>query len=380
MKQPTSSPTFPEFRNIFSTMGRLSDIYFGEKKGKNRKNFGFIRFEGVKNPKELESKLNEAKYRNQILEINIERHGRKAPPQSFPQPKNSGMFRSQPHQNAPEISRTRRMDPRRDGVSYADITRGSNHNHTNYPPPPPCNHLFHHKSYPMFFILTKIWTVTSSLTFWSTPTFKTIISNFGEIVVPFEGITDRVDLSCIKLCILTGIKRKLNDEITARVLEPSLLAPAHSSFKHANPRTNPNMDFRPPPIIQPPPTEIPSAGCVRHLLADRKKSRPRENEISCWSDGDGCLVRPAFQRELKVLDRNQVKPAEEYIRRPCHCRREEIRGLRGRAAKSEIEMWQKRVARAADDLTSCVQRWYVFPARDRAAGDAFFGEKKGLPE
>ncbi|XP_023754450.1 uncharacterized protein LOC111902872 [Lactuca sativa] len=69
--------TKAEFRTIFSSFGKLSDIYFGEKKGKNRKNFGFIRFLEVDYTQEMESKLNGTRCRNNVLEINIERHGRK---------------------------------------------------------------------------------------------------------------------------------------------------------------------------------------------------------------------------------------------------------------------------------------------------------------
>ncbi|KAL4576476.1 hypothetical protein LXL04_012570 [Taraxacum kok-saghyz] len=71
--------TKAEFTSIFSSFGKLVDIYFGEKKGRNGKNFGFIRFEGVEDEKQLEQKLNSAKCRSNYFEVNIERHRRKDP-------------------------------------------------------------------------------------------------------------------------------------------------------------------------------------------------------------------------------------------------------------------------------------------------------------
>ena len=74
--------TKKEFRSIFSKFGRLSDIYFGSRKGKNGKNFGFIRFVGVENVKAKEAELNGTKCRYATLEINIAKHQRKPPPPS----------------------------------------------------------------------------------------------------------------------------------------------------------------------------------------------------------------------------------------------------------------------------------------------------------
>lgn len=74
--------TKSEFRKIFSRFGRLSDVYFGGKKGVNGKCFGFIRFQGVEDTKEMESMLNGTKCRNNTLKINIAKHERKIPGQS----------------------------------------------------------------------------------------------------------------------------------------------------------------------------------------------------------------------------------------------------------------------------------------------------------
>lgn len=69
----SNGATKTESRKIFSRMGRLSDIYFGGNKGKNGKNYGFIRFLEVLDAKDLESKLNGVTFRNNKLEINIAR-------------------------------------------------------------------------------------------------------------------------------------------------------------------------------------------------------------------------------------------------------------------------------------------------------------------
>ncbi|CAH1435768.1 unnamed protein product [Lactuca virosa] len=69
--------TKSEFRKLFSHVGRLTDIYFGDKRGYNGKNFGFIRYIGVDQPKEMEKRLQGVQCRGKILEINIAKHGRK---------------------------------------------------------------------------------------------------------------------------------------------------------------------------------------------------------------------------------------------------------------------------------------------------------------
>lgn len=68
--------TKEEFRRIFNPFGTLSDIYFGGRKGKNGKNFGFIRFTGGTDTKTLEARLNGTLCKNNKLEINIVKHER----------------------------------------------------------------------------------------------------------------------------------------------------------------------------------------------------------------------------------------------------------------------------------------------------------------
>ncbi|CAI9273456.1 unnamed protein product [Lactuca saligna] len=78
---PTGA-TKDEFRRIFNAFGKLTDIYFGGRKGKNGKNFGFIRYSGVEDKRMLEAKLNGTICRSCMLEINIARHER-APPETI---------------------------------------------------------------------------------------------------------------------------------------------------------------------------------------------------------------------------------------------------------------------------------------------------------
>ncbi|CAH1425847.1 unnamed protein product [Lactuca virosa] len=68
--------TKEEFRKTFSRFGTITDIYFGGRKGKNGKNYGFIRFTGVHDIKDLETKLNGTKCRSNTQEVNIARHSR----------------------------------------------------------------------------------------------------------------------------------------------------------------------------------------------------------------------------------------------------------------------------------------------------------------
>ncbi|CAI9266454.1 unnamed protein product [Lactuca saligna] len=71
--------TKEEFRKIFKPFGELTDIYFGGRKGKNGKYFGFIRFKGVRDVGSLEAGLNGMLCRNHKLDINIAKHERKLP-------------------------------------------------------------------------------------------------------------------------------------------------------------------------------------------------------------------------------------------------------------------------------------------------------------
>ncbi|CAH1442146.1 unnamed protein product [Lactuca virosa] len=49
---------------------------------------------------------------------------------------------------------------------------------------------------------------------WSDSNFNKIVSNFGRIIVLFDGIKNRVDLSFVKVSILTSLKKKLNEELS----------------------------------------------------------------------------------------------------------------------------------------------------------------------
>lgn len=78
-QHPTGA-TKVDIKKIFSPFGKLTDVYFGEKSGRNGKNFGFIRFVDVPDVKVLQEQLNRILCRNNKLEINVERHKRKDAP------------------------------------------------------------------------------------------------------------------------------------------------------------------------------------------------------------------------------------------------------------------------------------------------------------
>ncbi|CAI9274475.1 unnamed protein product [Lactuca saligna] len=112
--------TKTEFKKIFSSFGRLSDVFFVDKKGKDRKNFGFIRYLGVESVKEMEPKLNGVKCIKNILEINLEKHGRKVPLRGHFQSNRAWKNRTNSVQTILGISKARTTFP-----------------HPPPPPPPP---------------------------------------------------------------------------------------------------------------------------------------------------------------------------------------------------------------------------------------------------
>ncbi|KAL4555962.1 hypothetical protein LXL04_038596 [Taraxacum kok-saghyz] len=69
-----------ELRNTFSRFGKLTDVYMGNKAGRNGQYYVFIRFTGVKDIKELEEKLDGTLYRGKRLSVNLAKHRRKEPP------------------------------------------------------------------------------------------------------------------------------------------------------------------------------------------------------------------------------------------------------------------------------------------------------------
>lgn len=72
-----------ELRRIFSSYGRLSDILTGQQKGKNDKNYAFIRFLDVVNT-ELEMRLVGKALNGMLLDVNLARYDRKEVPHNHP--------------------------------------------------------------------------------------------------------------------------------------------------------------------------------------------------------------------------------------------------------------------------------------------------------
>lgn len=65
--------------------------------------------------------------------------------------------------------------------------------------------------------ITWIRIVGLPIRLWNNSNFSAIGGKFGKIVVPIDHITSRVDLSVVKLAILTDKLTKINDEIQVEV-------------------------------------------------------------------------------------------------------------------------------------------------------------------
>ncbi|CAH1427400.1 unnamed protein product [Lactuca virosa] len=237
-----------EFRRIFSQFGKMTDIYFGERNGKNGKNYDFIRFTDVTDAKDMETRMNGKICRNNVLEINIARHGRKAP---ITKPIIGNNIRKGPVHRNNGKGGSGFIDSR----SYADVTRRKNLNEENqggsnaqapaislipdtmmerwihkftligealsldHLGPLPALMSIHSDKvaevkYPggMMALLSFSSTVAAK-EFLENKNFSEITRSFGRILAPFNEIKDRVDTSCVKIGILTRWKKKLNEEV-----------------------------------------------------------------------------------------------------------------------------------------------------------------------
>lgn len=73
---------FPEgvssihFREVFSPLGKLRDVYIPKKKDCYGSPFAFIRYADVVDPDEMVVKMKQVKMENVKLSINIAKHGR----------------------------------------------------------------------------------------------------------------------------------------------------------------------------------------------------------------------------------------------------------------------------------------------------------------
>lgn len=113
--------TKTEFKKIFYPFGRLSDVNFEGKRDRNGKNFGFIRFVGVSDVRELERKLNGTKCRNNSLEVNVERRKRNPPAKQF-QANKQVPFSSKVNVNGGGNPIRNVGGSFKDGRSFADVT------------------------------------------------------------------------------------------------------------------------------------------------------------------------------------------------------------------------------------------------------------------
>ncbi|KAL4585151.1 hypothetical protein LXL04_009766 [Taraxacum kok-saghyz] len=71
----------------FKEFGRIVDVFVARKTNSRGRKFGFVRFIGIKEVKEMEEKLNKVQWENFRLKANVARYGRKSTIPSQPPPK-----------------------------------------------------------------------------------------------------------------------------------------------------------------------------------------------------------------------------------------------------------------------------------------------------
>ncbi|KAL4580478.1 hypothetical protein LXL04_016672 [Taraxacum kok-saghyz] len=179
-----------EFQKTFGRFGRLSDVYMGLNTGKDGQHYVFIRFLGVQDTREMETKLDGTILRGKRLAVNISKHDRrplqanvgwKLPPcKPIPRPptggaknfwEDSGRWKSSLTQLC--WADTANIDTRR--VAWVRI-------------------------------------VGLPIRLWGQKNFTAITKQFGETIAPFDGLANRVDLSCAKIGILTEHRARINTE------------------------------------------------------------------------------------------------------------------------------------------------------------------------
>nr|KAJ0195626.1 hypothetical protein LSAT_V11C700343790 [Lactuca sativa] len=220
-----------EIREAFGRFGRVTDVYMGDKKGKNGKYFVFVRFGEVKNVMELEEKINGMTYRGNKLEVNLARHKRK----DLPNPNTTNTYHWL-HKTS-LIGEALTLDHlghlpkllRDNGETDLEI---------KYVGGLRVLFLFDSSVDAKDFLNNKNkWKETLKWVNWSDKTdmqvervawiriiglplylwgernFASIIEGFGKTIAPYEDLSNRVDLSCPKIGILTSRKTRINEEL-----------------------------------------------------------------------------------------------------------------------------------------------------------------------
>ncbi|CAH1447309.1 unnamed protein product [Lactuca virosa] len=277
---PTGA-TKDEFRKIFNSFGKLTDIYFGGRKGKNGKNFGFIRYSGVDDKRTLEAKLNGTVCRSNKLEINIAKHERTLPKtnnrkfqssipfkvnvgggfvgnRSYAEVAGAGAEPEIPQNQSPVNPPIRlQVDDRMMRLTTGNCLIGEvkTLDHLGHLPALmsiysdagvkvkyaggmkaiiafdsatlATNFLKIEDNWKSIFNYLKagvdvdynfervasIRIVGLPIRLWCEENFSAIVQKFGKIIIPFDHIEDRLDLSVVKVGILTCTKKKINEEI-----------------------------------------------------------------------------------------------------------------------------------------------------------------------
>lgn len=131
-----------ELRKTFERFGNITDIYMGQKLGKNGKHYAFVRFKGVGDTKDLERRLDGLKLKGDTLRINIALHERKEPPKQHRDNETGNrVMGGHPYRNNKGEKVTRIGSWNRDHRTYADLLRpryeAKSVNYTTEPPGPP---------------------------------------------------------------------------------------------------------------------------------------------------------------------------------------------------------------------------------------------------
>ncbi|CAI9273476.1 unnamed protein product [Lactuca saligna] len=189
-----------EMQKTFEKHGKLTDVYMGQKVGKNGKYYAFIRYRGVTNAKELERKLDGAKIRGRILAVNIALRERKEPPKFQAYKAIVGEAMSLDHLgHLPKLLNSN--DESNMEIKYIGGLR--------------VLMLFDHSVAAKEFMENKCRIIGLPLHLWGQSNFEIITSAYGKTIAPFKDIPHRVDLSHVKIGILTKRKIRINEEVTA---------------------------------------------------------------------------------------------------------------------------------------------------------------------
>ncbi|KAL4564841.1 hypothetical protein LXL04_028913 [Taraxacum kok-saghyz] len=212
----------------------------GTKTGRNGQHYAFIRFTRVDDTEELERRMNEVTIRGKALVVNIAKHDRKAP--QLTPTLNTG-WKKTTKQNQNNQGRASMRDYR----TFADVMKTSNAQVKTIPTPtypPTSSSPEQHTQYQLLrkmkpgtgkeakMSIKYIGGLNVLIEFRASIHAKEFLADGGrwkdhirwlqwgkhrnigmwKTIAPFDKINHRVDLSCIKIGVLTDRRTRINDE------------------------------------------------------------------------------------------------------------------------------------------------------------------------